>query len=551
MYNEQLTAAYRQLDKDMADLHYLLTSAKQYEATQFLPTDENIASVRIRQEELVKRADALETPDAVYAVEKMHLVDFADSLGFAINDAAANPQKILQMLVKFYEKKSRQSKIPQEERVKLVEKRFRSVLDNFDIITDLIFTRNSPEKYSSIQGNLAFTLECFKDEYKNVEVWYEGFKPAFIARIKALIQETIANYEAFLPELGAKAQGASGAYDNIDVCVQLPEGKYKETLARLYGVNLDDMESWYEEEIEVTRQEVFDIAAKLPIGNDPVPTTMEEVNDLLFKYSAPCDKPLDMYKKADIYMARSRKVAHEMIRLPEDEWCATYRLPYSQKDTFPWGGYQGGDFTGPQYHGNMILNQYNYFNITDAWIKMNTMHEAYPGHHCQFVRAAWDTIPETMKIGSKNVPLLEGTCLRTERAFEDTFEEDPFYKLHVAYRRHHTAVRILVDFTLFYFPGTTIRDACDIYKKEMGFDFVTARGQVRSHQATPGYFTTYHYGMKKLTEWEKEYGYNKKDYTELLFSAGLVGIRTFKAYLDLTDEERERYYHEFKSLDMA
>ena len=61
------------------------------------------------------------------------------------------------------------------------------------------------------------------------------------------------------------------------------------------------------------------------------------------------------------------------------------------------GGYEGGDFRVKPLRGQMFLNQYNYQNITDGWIKMNTMHETYPGHHVQFIRAAIDPTPETVK----------------------------------------------------------------------------------------------------------------------------------------------------------
>ena len=64
----------------------------------------------------------------------------------------------------------------------------------------------------------------------------------------------------------------------------------------------------------------------------------------------------------------------------------------------------------------------------------------------------------------------------------------------------------------------------------------------------PGYFTCYYYGMKKLTSWEKEYGFTKWDYTELLFSAGYISIENFEALLKLSPEERERYFHSFSSL---
>ena len=102
---------------------------------------------------------------------------------------------------------------------------------------------------------------------------------------------------------------------------------------------------------------------------------------------------------------------------------------------------------------------------------MNTMHETYPGHHVQFIRAAIDPTPETVKIGAKSVPLEEGTCIRTERAFTFIFAEDPFFPLFVAFRRHHASVRILVDLQLYYF-GATLEDAVKIYEEELGLSLI-------------------------------------------------------------------------------
>lgn len=180
---------------------------------------------------------------------------------------------------------------------------------------------------------------------------------------------------------------------------------------------------------------------------------------------------------------------------------------------------------------------------------MNTMHETYPGHHVQFIRAAIDPTPETVKIGAKSVPLEEGTCIRTERAFTFIFAEDPFFPLFVAFRRHHASVRILVDLQLYYF-GATLEDTVKIYEEELGFDRVTARAQVQAHQNAPGYFTCYYYGMKKICDWEKEYGYTKWDYTELLFSAGRISMESLEMLVKMTKEEQGRFFTEFRSLLM-
>ena len=53
--------------------------------------------------------------------------------------------------------------------------------------------------------------------------------------------------------------------------------------------------------------------------------------------------------------------------------------------------------------------------------------------------------------------------------------------------------------------------------------------------------------MKKLCDWEKEYGYTKWDYTELLFSAGQISMESLGMLVRMTKKEQERYFHEFGS----
>lgn len=101
---------------------------------------------------------------------------------------------------------------------------------------------------------------------------------------------------------------------------------------------------------------------------------------------------------------------------------------------------------------------------------------------------------------------------------------------------------------MLYYFGATLEEAVKIYQRELGFDFTTARKQVQAHQNAPGYFTCYYYGMKKICQWEQEYGFNKKEFTELLFSAGYVSLDTFHAYITLTPEQREQYHKDFNSI---
>jgi hypothetical protein len=274
---------------------------------------------------------------------------------------------------------------------------------------------------------------------------------------------------------------------------------------------------------------------------------MAEVNDILFKYEGPAPSPEEMFKRGDDYIARAKKAAQDYVLLPPDESCLVLGIPEEIKFSYPWGGYGSGCPKRRPIQGNMFLNDFNFKAVTDGWIRMNCIHEAYPGHHVQWVRRTLDPIPETFKLGAKATPLIEGTAHRSERLFEFIYPDDPFFPLFVAYRRHHTSVRIKADLMLRYF-GRPIKEAVKLYTDELGFDYNTARGQVKAQETMQGYFTCYYYGMKTLTDWEKTYNFGKREYTELLMSVGSISLDSFHKYLKLSMEERRALTHDFASL---
>ena len=135
----------------------------------------------------------------------------------------------------------------------------------------------------------------------------------------------------------------------------------------------------------------------------------------------------------------------------------------------------------------MFLNETNYTAVSDGWIKVNTIHEAYFGHHIQFLRVNSDPLPETMRRGLKADPLIEGTAHRSEHVCRSIFCGRPLISLF-AYRRHHTSVRIQADLMLRW-ENRTIGEVVELYQRELGFDAKTARGQVLAQEEMFGYFT--------------------------------------------------------------
>ena len=79
----------------------------------------------------------------------------------------------------------------------------------------------------------------------------------------------------------------SALKDDLSIRVALPKEAYRNLLKKRLGVSLDELLSWYQEEVVKTRAEVFRIAADLDI-EETAPTTMKEVSDILFRYAGPC-----------------------------------------------------------------------------------------------------------------------------------------------------------------------------------------------------------------------------------------------------------------------
>ena len=330
-----------------------------------------------------------------------------------------------------------------------------------------------------------------------------------------------------------------------DDIIKFDEDYYRNLLQNELGVNLDALLSWHEEEVEKTRAEVFDIVSRLSIPTEK-PTTMEGVNDILNTYAGSFESPEILMEKAKEYLDRAKEAALKVVPMPS-ETCLLLPIPEQIKYSYPWGGYGGGCPIRRPLIGEYYVNDFNYPAVTDGWIKMMAIHESYPGHHVQFVRTTVDRLPEVVKIGARSVPITEGTAHRSERIFEYVFKEDQFYPLFVAYRRHHTSVRIMAELWLRYF-GRPIKDAVDLYVRELGFDRKTARGQVSAQESMQGYFSCYYYGMKKIEDLEKKFGFETDEYTRYLFDAGRISLELLERFLALSPEDKNRYTNDFASL---
>ncbi len=544
---------YRELDRDIALFAQKFTNPGKAEDMRLVP---NLANKKLLNDEhaaLTERAAALVTPEPVFELMKKQFVDALKSLKVKLKGIFSKPAIMITnvgYLPQFAYREVGHNDEWKSKRIissmEFLPEVWNGVLEWIDDMP-IENLRPFPGACRVTAENITYHSEHLAEEYSHMNPWFQKTVAEAMQGAAAKLRE----YADYVEEKYLKNDPGKQA-ENDDAIIKFDEEYYREVLWDSLGVSFDAILSWYEQEVEKTRAHVFEIARALDIPERNV-QTMADVNKILLKYAGPCDNIYDLYKKGVEYLDRARTACYDYIWLPEDVYCGCAVTPYEWKFSWPWGGSEGADPLSDPIYGQMILNKYNYTNITDGWIKMNAVHESFPGHFCQGVRSITDTLPETMKMpGVRSTPLTEGTAHRSETLFEFIYPEDPFYPLFVAYRQHHTAVRIKADLYLRYF-GRPIKDAVKLYMDELDYDYTTARGQVKQQEDMEGYFTTYYYGFKKIRELEEQYKdkYDKKSFTEVLFAVGRVSVDMLEMYLAMDEDQQYSYRHDFKSLLMT
>ena len=507
----------RQLDLDLAMLMDQLHSQKSYEDILMIPDQAHQALFLQQLESLKQRIDLIEDSDEVMHFFIHHFHDVIDNIQWDQSRFFSHPEVLFQQVLhtaqRLVKTDSRRPKLRKQH------------LDaQWNSLADCLNTLEGAQHCTALCTQLLKQGENLAKEQWITESTYRKVKEALHPWIRDTVQpQTVRSLQDRL---------------NTD-----PK-EYEQMLKMKMGIDLQEMRGWVREQNDLTRKRVYDLANQL--SDTPI-TSMIQVRQLLDEKAGACSSAEEMFERGHSYLERVRKISKEILWSPIDEICDLTAVPEELKDSFPWGGYMDGCPYERPLHGRMFLNETNYTAVTDGWIKINTVHEAYFGHHIQFLRINSDPLPETMCRNIKADALVEGTAHRSEHVYESIFPEDPYYPLFTAYRRHHTSVRVLADLWLRY-ENRTIKEVVDLYCRELGFDEKTARGQVLAQEQMFGYFTCYCYGLRKIEQFEKELNLKADEMTRLLFDCGQISIDSLELFLRCSEDSRWSITHDFPSL---
>jgi len=541
----KLVQLYRDFDERCATCLDQIKSTRRYEKQLYVPSEETRKKAERALQELLAEAGELEAPDVVFEILKNHFDEFIREQMSHLRRMFAGPSSFISGISNTIDYYSRKDSRSSSERAEILLSR----LNNIDAVWSgvrKLLPSTAIDEVSQMSDVCDTLSTVAKKMVSRVPELYSGMSEKLVQEVQSELERVSERAKGWEQEVKEFVESRKSGPGHKEVVSERdPIEEYRYLLLNQFGVDLDQILSWHEEEIEKTRSEMFEIANRINVPGLPKVDSVEDVVDILNKFEGPCDEPDEMFVRMRDYLDRAQKATREFVKLPEES-VVVVPTPDTLVKHYPWGGYGGGCPRRRPLQGETFLNVENYKAVTDGWIRMNSVHECYPGHHVQWVRSVLDPLPETVKVGARGVPTLEGSAHRSERLMEFIYPDDPFYPLFVAYRRHHTSVRIKADLWLRYF-GRPFDNVVDLYVQELGFERKVASGQVLAQNLMKGYFTCYYYGMKRLTDLERQLGYNQKDFTELIFSLPRVSLKTMEEFLKLSEPDKSRLLTEFPS----
>jgi uncharacterized protein (DUF885 family) len=301
------------------------------------------------------------------------------------------------------------------------------------------------------------------------------------------------------------------------------------------ALGADELEKVGRREFEKTERMLEEIAKDWPV-------VLEKM-----KHDHPTSQGLlDHYRK-EVAKARQYMIDHQIVGIPAWEKLEVVETPAFQQSSIPYAAYSRPGPLDSAKVGHFYVTpvardakpeeaeeQLAAHNVYD--IPGTVWHEAYPGHHLQFVYAK-DLRSKIRKLNDS--PLLsEGWGLYCEELANETgYYTDRRERLMQLNWRLQRAARILLDVAL-HTGKMTYDDAVLFLEQKVKLNRPQAEGSVNAYTQSPTYFPTYLLGLLEIVRIREKFRlklgnrFTLKDFHERFLAFGNVPPALIEIELD-------------------
>ncbi|MDH5471903.1 MAG: DUF885 domain-containing protein [Gammaproteobacteria bacterium] len=376
----------------------------------------------------------------------------------------------------------------------------------------------------------------FRDLVRHPEVVSKFQNPA---RLQPLCEAAAGAMDDFLrfleQELKPKATGefASGQH-------------YFERLVKhnhFLDVSADDLHAFGQSLFDSTQKQLLELTREMR-GDDDIQAVLARIRQ--DHPDSGADALLTAYR-ASMKSAYDFITQHELVSVPEKQMLKVMETPIFLRHEIPFAAYeepasrdesqQGYYYVTPVVSGDQML-EHNWTSID-----LTCVHEAFPGHHLQFVTANQNSSNSLPRLLNPSATLYEGWALYCEDLMlEQGYLDRPEHKFIMLRDRLWRALRVMLDVEL-HTRGLSAEDAAQRMCDSLGFDLDQCRADISWYIQSPtvpmGYATGWAL-IRAVREIEsKQSDFNLKDFHNRLLSVGSCALPLVikRAFGDATWQE--------------
>lgn len=288
-------------------------------------------------------------------------------------------------------------------------------------------------------------------------------------------------------------------------------------------VNADELRAFGEELVARTRAELADACRRLTGGTDFAAALAR-----IHAQHPTREKLLDTYRQ-QMQAARAFVVAQDLVTLPATETLDVVETPLFLQHQIPFAAYCDPAPNDPAQRGLYYVtppeSEAQLAEHDFAGIQHTCVHEAWPGHHLQFVVA-------NGRVASRSLPRLlhasatfyEGWALYTEQLMRERgFLGQPEQELLLLRDRLWRALRIVIDVGI-HVRGEPLETGAQRLVQELGFDAAHAQAELMWYSRAPTVPMGYATGWALINALRDSAGLPLKEFHDRLLSAGSIAL---------------------------
>lgn len=293
------------------------------------------------------------------------------------------------------------------------------------------------------------------------------------------------------------------------------------------NVTADELYKFGEKLFSETEQELKKVTHDLQ-GNDDVDALMNKIQ----QQRPQKENVLDEYRK-QMQAAQQFVEDNDIVSLPGKENLKVIETPVFLQHQIPFAAYyepspadieQQGFYYVTPAKTEEELGEHNIVSI-----KHTCVHEAWPGHHLQFVKANIKPNSSTLpRLLNASATLYEGWALYCEQLMHEMgFITEPESRFVLLKDRLWRALRIMIDVGI-HTRGLSLEDAAKLMQEKLGFSQSQAMGDLTWYTHAPGVPMGYATGWALINhlkeQQQKDESFNLKTFHDTLLSSGSIAL---------------------------